>query len=201
MHRRRSHTGIWPGFKDKGNASLDSFLPLLQDSFVLGYISLQPPPHTQHTHTKPRIGEVKNGQSGEEPPGQLSPSSSPQLRFQKFQCRELSPSSVFCPPSLSPRVQHKGQRGGVGGGGGGRGGDAVSLWLRRRTHHQHTQCSRSLFCLPRWPLYTILPSLLPPFPILHHGDLHQTLQKAPRLQGAARINKLIILCFVMLLNS
>ncbi len=129
-----SQRGIWPGYKGNGTASLGSLIPCFKTPL---FWVISPTPNRTALDGR---GEERNPVHGK-----LSSKSSTsrlqQARYRNY-CR---PSPVSC-----RRLERKGQRGEMW----------FCLWLRRRTHHRHIQCSRSLFCLARWPAlfsHTTLP--------------------------------------------
>lgn len=130
-----SQRGIWPGFK--GDAKLVSARSFLASRLLCSGLCLQPRGAARSTWRE-------DGDEEEHPvPGSFLPS--PQLR---------EPSAHGVAVGSARRVQHPGREEG----------DAVRSWLRRRTRQQHVECSRSLFCLARWPALfshsTPSPSLL-----------------------------------------
>lgn len=122
-------------FQRRREASLGSLIPRLKTPL---FWSVSPAPRRGALDV-----EGGRGRGGTPGPGQLSSKSSTS-RTQHSRCRRWLRS-----PCAAPRPG---------------GGDAVRSWLRRRTRQQHVECSRSLFCLARWPALfshsTPSPSLL-----------------------------------------
>lgn len=125
-HRRRSQRGIWAGTSAKRGASLGSLAP----RFETPLFWVLSPARTALD------AALRTGRGGEEHPVQISSLPSPIHA-------SGGPTTGF-PLRYPGTVCTMKARGGGGG-------LWFCLWLQRRTHHRHIECSRSLFCLARWP--------------------------------------------------